>query len=120
MSKVYAKANDLEQAIQHQQRAFETFASLEKYAETDYLAEIAMTLSELQDKAKVFENSLDSLKTVERILEHNHSGEISAKICKVKRNISLLYLKLDDNMQALDKLKQVEDLERNLYGENST
>ena len=120
MSRVFARANDTDNAIASQQRAFETFASMEKYEETDYLAEIATTLSELQDKAKMFHEALDSLRAVERILEHNHAGEISAKICKVKRNISLLFLKLDDNMQALDKLKQVEELERSLYGENST
>ena len=64
--------------------------------------------------------ALNSLREVERIFEHNHGDEISAKICKVKRNISLLCLKLDENAAALDELKQVEDLERALYGENST
>ena len=79
MSRVFARANDTDNAIASQQRAFETFASMEKYEETDYLAEIATTLSELQDKAKMFHEALDSLRAVERILEHNHAGEISAK-----------------------------------------
>lgn len=43
-----------------------------------------------------------------------------AKTCKVKRNISLLCLKTDQNEEALAELRQVEDLERTLYGESST
>lgn len=43
-----------------------------------------------------------------------------AKTCKVKRNISLLCLKSDQNFAALEELRQVEDLERTLYGETST
>lgn len=51
MAKVYSKANDLGSAIMNQQRAFDVFSQLEKYAETDYLAQIALNLSEFQDKA---------------------------------------------------------------------
>ena len=46
MAKVFSKANELASAIMNQQRAFETFSELEKYAETDYLAQIALNLSE--------------------------------------------------------------------------
>jgi hypothetical protein len=42
-----------------------------------------------------------------------------SKICKVKRNISLLYLKSDQNDAALVELHQVEELEKALYGETS-
>lgn len=66
------------------------------------------------------QDALDSLRIVEKIYQHNHGGEISAKTCKVKRNISLLCLRLDQNAAALEELKQVEHLERALYGENST
>ena len=40
-------------AIESQQKAMDTFARLEKYADTDYLAQIVMTLSEFQDKAEM-------------------------------------------------------------------
>jgi hypothetical protein len=45
---------------------------------------------------------------------------VHAKTCKVKRNISLLCLKSDRNDDALNELREVEDLERALYGESST
>lgn len=51
MARVYNKAKEIEYAITFQYKAFETFSGLEKYADTDYLAEIVMTLSEFQDKA---------------------------------------------------------------------
>jgi len=37
----------------------------------------------------------------------------------VKRNISLLYLKANKYEEALEELKEVEELEKTLYGENS-
>ena len=43
-----------------------------------------------------------------------------AKTCKVKRNISVLCLKSDQNEEALNELRQVEELERTLYGYSST
>jgi len=46
MAKVYNKMRSLEMAIESQQKAMDTFARLEKYADTDYLAQIVMTLSE--------------------------------------------------------------------------
>ena len=78
-----------------------------------------MTLSEFQDKANQTEDALNSLKIVEKIYKNNYT-EVHAKTCKVKRNISLLCLKTDQNDEALAELRQVEDLERTLYGESST
>jgi len=46
MARVFFKAKDLEQAIQSQAKAVDTFSNLEKYADTDYLAELIMSLSE--------------------------------------------------------------------------
>ena len=66
------------------------------------------------------QEALASLRIVEGIYANCHGSDVSNKTCKVKRNISLLCLKLDENEAALDELKQVEDLERALYGENST
>ena len=50
IAKVLNKMKDeskLEEAIIFQCKAVEAFNSLEKYADTDYLAQIIMTLSEL-------------------------------------------------------------------------
>ena len=44
---------------------------------------------------------------------------VDKKTCKVKRNISLLYLKNNQYAEALDELREVEELEKTLYGENS-
>lgn len=77
-----------------------------------------MTNSELMDKAEKTEDALNNLRLVEKIYKGNYS-DVHAKTCKVKRNISLLCLKLDKNDEALAELRQVEDLERTLYGEAS-
>lgn len=113
------KENGLDQAIYFQSKAVEAFLSLEKYADTDYLAQILMSLSEFQDKQNMIEDALSSLRMVEKIFKNNYS-EVHAKTCKVKRNISLLYLKSDQNELALRELRQVEELERTLFGESST
>ena len=55
MAKVQNKAKNIEESILYQMKAFETFSQLEKYADTDYLAQIVMNLSELQDKANMTE-----------------------------------------------------------------
>lgn len=78
-----------------------------------------MTLSEFQDKVGQIDDALNSLRIVEKIYKNNYT-EVHAKTCKVKRNISLLCLKSDLNEDALYELRQVEDLERTLYGEHST
>lgn len=53
-----------------------------------------MNLSEMQDKANMTQQALESLRIVEKIYKSNYS-EVHAKTCKVKRNISLLCLKSD-------------------------
>ena len=122
MAKVMNKFKDLdrlEEAIIYQSKAVEAFSNLEKYADSDYLAQLVMTLSEFQDKVGQTDDALNSLRIVEKIYKNNYT-EVHAKTCKVKRNISLLCLKSDLNDDALHELRQVEDLERTLYGENST
>ena len=46
MAKVFSKAKELEQAIEFQNKAVDKFSGLEKYAETDFLADIYLTLSD--------------------------------------------------------------------------
>ena len=41
------------------------------------------------------------------------------RTCKIKRNVALVYLRGNKFEEALRELKEVEDLERLLYGETS-
>jgi len=47
------------------------------------------------------------LKQAEQIYEYNY-GVVDKKTCKVKRNISLLYLKSNMYEEALEELREVE------------
>jgi len=58
---VHSRKKDMEEAIQFQQKALHTFNQLEKYSNTEYLAHIAITLSEMQEKASKYEDALESL-----------------------------------------------------------
>jgi hypothetical protein len=58
MARVFNKAKELQSAIEYQMKAMDTFSDLEKYADTDYLAQIVMNLSEFQDKANLTEDAL--------------------------------------------------------------
>jgi tetratricopeptide (TPR) repeat protein len=75
-------------------------------------------LSEWLEKSDNIEEALQNLKTAEQIYEYNYSV-VDKRTCKVKRNISLLYLKSNKYDEALEELKEVEELEKTLYGENS-
>jgi len=44
---------------------------------------------------------------------------VDKRTCKVKRNVALLYLKANRYEQALEELREVEELEKTLYGEGS-
>ena len=83
------------------------FSDLEKFANTEFLAAISITLAELQEKADMNEEALESLRQAKQILEDNYSA-MDKRTCKVKRNISLLFLKLNKYDEALEELKQVE------------
>ena len=58
---VHNRKKDIEEAIQFQSKALQAFAQLEKYSNTEFLAHIAITLSEMQEKAGKFEDALESL-----------------------------------------------------------
>ena len=95
MARILNKSKEnLEAAIEYQSKAVEAFISLDKYSDTDYLAQIVMTLSDLQERMGLSEDALNSLRLVEKIYKNNYS-EVHAKTCKVKRNIALAYLKSD-------------------------
>ena len=107
ISTVHSKKKDLEEAVQFQRKALQTFAQLEKYSNTEFLAHIAITLSEMQEKAAKFEEALESLTQAKQILEENY-GLVDKRTTRVKRNISLIRLKLGMIPEALQEMKEVE------------
>lgn len=92
MAAVYGKKKDLDAAIETQTKAYLIFSELDKFANSDFLAHIAITLAEFQEKQENYDAALGSLKQAKQILEDNYTT-VDKRTCKVKRNISLLYLK---------------------------
>ena len=70
------------------------FSGLEKYANSDFLTNILINLSEMQDRNEDYQDALHSLMQAKQILSDNYS-EVDKGTCKVKRNISLLYVKIN-------------------------
>lgn len=61
----------------------------------------------MQETANQFDQALECLQQAKQILEDNY-GQVDRRTCKVKRNISLLYLKSNRYDLALQELKEVE------------
>lgn len=57
------------------------------------MAHIAIALSEMQEKSNKFDEALESLIQAKAILEDNY-GVVDKRTTRVKRNISLIRLKL--------------------------
>ena len=70
------------------------------------------------EKVEKIDDALEVLKKAAKIYEYNYSV-VDKRTCKVKRNISLLYLKSNRYDEALEELKEVEELEKTLYGDHS-
>ena len=71
-------------------------------------------MAEIQEQAEDFQEALGSLLQAKLILEANY-GEVDKRTCKVKRNISLLFLKSNQYEMALDELRQVEVSLKSVY-----
>ena len=95
------KQKKFDDAINYQRKALETFQNLEGDQDLDHIANIAITLSEWLEKDDKIEEALESLKQAEIIYEKTYSV-VDKRTCKVKRNISLLYLKTNKYEDALD------------------
>ena len=100
IANVHSKKRDLDEAIRFQKKALEIFGEIQKYANTEFLSHIAITLGEIQEKAEQYDEALASLQTAKVILEDNYTL-VDKRTCKVKRNISLLYLKSNKYNEAL-------------------
>ena len=107
IASVHNKKKDMDEAIRFQKKALEIFGEIPKFSNTEFLAHIAITLGEIQEKAEQYEDALESLGHAKVILEDNYSL-VDKRTCKVKRNISLLYLKSNKYQEALQELKEVE------------
>ena len=72
----------------------------------------------MQEKAGKFDEALESLMQAKQILEDNY-GLVDKRTTRVKRNISLIRLKLGMIPEALQEMKEVEVrklfLSRNLH-----
>jgi tetratricopeptide (TPR) repeat protein len=75
-------------------------------------------MSEMLDQSENYEEALTHLVNAKQILEENY-GQDDKRTCKVKRNIALLYLKGGKYGEALNELREVEELEIRLYGDRS-
>ena len=107
IASVHNKKKDLDESIRFQKKALEIFGDIPKFANTEFLSDIAIKLGEIQDKAEQYDEALESLGQAKVILEDNYSL-VDKRTCKVKRNISLLYLKSNKYQEALAELKEVE------------
>lgn len=72
----------------------------------------------MEEKAAKFEDALESLIQAKQILEDNY-GLVDKRTTRVKRNISLIRLKLGMIPEALQEMKEVEELETTLHGDRS-
>jgi len=94
------------------------FQVLEKYAASDFMASIMCTLADIQEKSGNLEQALNSLFEARSILVGVYS-DMDKRTSKVRRNISLLLLKIGKHQEALDEMKHVEEVEQTLFGERS-
>lgn len=116
---IYHKQKKFADAIDNQKRALDVYENLQNFQDQDTVAQVCITLSEWQENYEEnVEAALESLKKAEKIFEYAY-GVVDKKTCKVKRNISLLYLKNNQYSEALEELREVEELEKTLYGEQS-
>lgn len=107
LANAYLKAKQVAEAIEYQTKAFAVFNEIDKFTNSDIITGILVNLAEMQESGDQFDQALNCLVQAKQILEHNY-GQVDRRTCKVKRNISLLYLKQNRYDLALKELKQVE------------
>lgn len=100
---VHGKKKEFTDAINFQAKAHDIFKSLDKFINTEFLAQIAITLSEFQDKADMLDEAVSSLFEARNIYEDNFTL-VDKRTCKVKRNIALLYVRMNHYQEALSEL----------------
>lgn len=116
LAKVYYKKKDFEEAINHQLRAIENYKQNDN--DPELLAKWMITASEWYSKNENLEDAIKWLRETEEVYVYLH-GKVDKKTCKIKRDIALLLLKANQYDEALEEVIQVEEQERQLYGETS-
>jgi tetratricopeptide (TPR) repeat protein len=104
------KQKQILEAIEQQTKAFAVFNEIDKFQNSDVITGILVNLAEMHESGDQFDQALNCLMQAKQILEDNY-GTVDRRTCKVKRNISLLYLKSNKYDLALQELKEVEELE---------
>jgi len=108
----------LTEALDFKVRAFEFFAETSKYAMSDVLAELASSLSLWLEENNQVSEALEKLQQALDIYQTNYGVE-DHRACRVKRRIALIYLRCNEFQDALKELREVECIERVVYGDNS-
>ena len=119
MAKIHARRRDVAMAIGDQSKAQQVYEKQEKYQGTDFIAGIATQLSTWQEQTGLIDESLVNLNKALEIYEGAYGLE-DVRTCKIKRNVALVYLRGNKFEDALKELKEVESLERILYGDTSS
>lgn len=65
LANAHIKKKDFEEGINFQKKAFEVYQEIEGFSDSDFIANIAITLSEWLEKADKIEEALLSLKQAE-------------------------------------------------------
>ena len=94
------------------------YKTLEKFSNTDFFAQISISLSEMLDNLGKYQEAMEHLIDAKEILIESYGNE-DKRTCKVKRNIALMGLKLGQYEKALEELREVEEMEIRLYGDRS-
>jgi tetratricopeptide (TPR) repeat protein len=76
------------------------------------------TLSEWYSKVDKLDEAINWLRETEKLFEYIY-GAVDKKTTKIKRDIALLLLKDNKYDEALNEVMQVEQQEKQLYGETS-
>ena len=84
----------------------------------EFMAGVALTLSEWMEKIGLIKEAMVYLRKVEDIYNYTY-GAMDRRSAKVKRSIALLLLKLSDYEKALEVLREVEEVEKTIFGEDS-
>lgn len=116
MANVYYKQKDLANAIDVQKRALNLYLELDQ--QTDIAADVALALSQWEQENNNYPDALDALRQAEHIYEFNN-GQIDKKTAKVKRNVCMLLLKAGEYEDALEECKELEQVDKALYGDKS-
>lgn len=88
------------------------------YDKPQYVAELYNQLGSYQQKINDVDGYIESLSKVRTIYQEIY-GQVDKRVIKVKRQLSIIYLKNQQHEDALNQLYQTQELENKVYGDNS-